>query len=247
MEQESYNEMHDNEDTHWWFVARRLILKKVLDQYFRDKKLGKVLELGCGSGGNIGMLQTYGNMFAMELDDGARKMANSRNICNVKKGKLPNDIPFDDNFDLICMLDVLEHIDDDLATLQSVRDKLNPKGTLLITVPAYKFLWSNHDVVSHHKRRYTKKHLIDIVSKSGLNIQYSTYFNTFLFPVIAAVRIMNKILGKNSGSDVKMSSSFVNSLLKKIFSSEQAFLPTTSFPFGVSILLIAEKAGGDDK
>ena len=125
MKRESYNEMFANEDAHWWFVARRLILKKILDQYYRDKKPGKLLEAGCGSGGNLQMLNTYGNIFAMELNDEARSMANSRNICNVKKGMLPNEVPFDDGFDLICMLDVLEHIDNDLGALQSLKKKLN--------------------------------------------------------------------------------------------------------------------------
>ncbi len=188
------------------------------------------------------MLKAYGKIFAMELDDEARGMANSRNVCDVKKGKLPNDIPFDDDFDLICMLDVLEHIDDDLATLYSVRDKLNQKGKLLITVPAYKFLWSAHDVANHHKRRYIKKQLVDLTSKAGLNVKYTTYFNTLLFPVIVTVRAINNILGKNRGSDIHMPSKLTNNLLQKIFSSEKALLPTTSFPFGVSLLLIAEKA-----
>lgn len=241
MERETYDGMYANEDIHWWFVARRSILQKVLDRYFRNHKPEKVLEIGCGSGGNLQMLDAYGNLFAMELDDEARSMANARNVCNVKKGELPDDIPFDDGFDLICMLDVIEHIDDDLSTLLSVRDKLNQKGTLLITVPAYKFLWNAHDVANHHKRRYTKKQLVDIVSKSGLNIKYSTYFNTILFPLIVAARVMSNVLGKNSGSDVNIPSKFANSLLKTVFSSERALLPAISFPFGVSILLIAEK------
>jgi len=234
--------MYANENIHWWFVARRLILRKVINQYFSENTKGKVLEVGCGSGGNLQMLKAYGDISAMELDDDARKMANSRSVCNVKKGKLPYDIPFDDDFDLICMLDVLEHIDDDLAALQAVRKKLNQKGTLVITVPAYKFLWSAHDVANHHKRRYLRKQLINIVSESGLNVKYITYFNTFLFPVIAATRTINNVLGKKTGSDVDMPSNLVNNLLKTIFSSEQAILPSVSFPFGVSILLVAEKA-----
>jgi len=245
MEREAYNEMYANEDIHWWFVAKRSIIQKVLDHHFRDKKQRKVLEVGCGSGGNLQMLKAYGNISAMEFDDKTRGLANSRNICHVKKGKLPNDIPFDNGFDLICMLDVLEHIDDDLAALQSIRDKLNQKGKIFITVPAYKFLWSGHDVVYHHKRRYIKKQLTGLVSKSGLKVKYATYFNTFFFPVIATVRVLNNILGKNSGSDVNLPSMSVNNFLTKIFSSERTLLPTIGFPFGISILLIAEKAEDD--
>ncbi len=114
-------------------------------------------------------------------------------------------------------LDILEHIDDDLATLYSARDKLDQKGKLLITMPAYKFLWSTHDVASHHKRRYIKKKLVDVASKAGLNAKYTTYFNTLLFPVIATVRAMNNILGKNRGSDIHKASKLENNLLQKFF------------------------------
>lgn len=243
MERESYNKMHLNEEAHWWFIARRLILKKILDRYYRNKKPKKVLEVGCGSGGNLTMLKEYGEIFAMELDDDARNIANNRNICNVKKGRLPEDIPFNDGFDLICMLDVLEHIDDDLAALSSVKEKLNQQGKLLITVPAYKFLWSAHDVACHHKRRYTRKQLINLVLKSGLKVQYTSYFNTILFPVIAAVRILNNIFGGSGSSaknDVNLPPTFVNKFLRIIFSAERLILPAMFFPFGVSVLIIAE-------
>ena len=240
MERESYNDMYIHEDVHWWFTARRSILQKVLNQHCRYNNPKNILEVGCGSGGNLQMLKEYGDLFAMELDDNTREVANRRNICNVKKGVLPNDIPFDDRFDLICIFDVLEHIDDDLATLKSLRKKLNQKGTLFITVPAYMFLWSAHDEANHHKRRYTRKQLIDIVSESGLSVTYTSYFNTILFPIIATVRIINSILNKKTGSDVNLPSKAVNNLLKKIFSFEKTLLPTISFPFGVSIILIAK-------
>lgn len=245
MEREAYSEMNANEDIHWWFVARRSIIKKVLDHYLRNKEKREVLEVGCGSGGNLQMLKAYGNVSALEFDDEARGTANSRNICDVRKGELPNDVPFDNGFDLVCMLDVLEHIDDDLTVLKSIADRLNAGGKLLITVPAYEFFWSEHDVVYHHKRRYIKRQLTRRVSKSGLKVKYATYFNTLLFPIVATVRILNSTLRKNSGSDVSLPSMPVSNLLAKIFSSEQVFLPTISFPFGVSILLIAEKAEDD--
>lgn len=239
MERKTYDEMYASEDCHWWFVARKLVLQKIIGQYLQNKKPSTVLEVGCGSGGNLKMLSTFGQISAMELDDEARDMANKKNLCQVKKGKLPNELPFENGFDLICILDVLEHIDDDLAALQALKAKLNQQGTLLITVPAYQFLWSAHDVASHHKRRYSKQQLMQVIAKSGLTIQYITYFNTLLFPVIAAVRIMHNILGKTTGSDVSMPSKFVNNALKTIFASERFLLPNISLPFGVSILVIA--------
>ncbi|WGK70338.1 class I SAM-dependent methyltransferase [Candidatus Haliotispira prima] len=226
--------MHDHEDSHWWFSARRKIIQKILDRYFQDDNGNSVLEVGCGSGGNLRILSQYGNISALEYDDESRNLANNRKICTVKKGKLPQNIPFDTNFDLICALDVIEHIDDDLATVRALSSKLNPNGKLLITVPAYMFLWSGHDVANHHKRRYTQRELRNIASKSGLRIIYSTYFNTILFPVVAAIRWINNILGLNSNKsegDVRMPSSLTNKLLEAVFSLERTVIPYISFLF----------------
>ena len=112
---------------------------------------------------------------------------------------------------------------------------------MLITVPSCKFLWSEHDVALHHKRRYGKKELMGLVQVSGFKIIYHTYFNTLLFPVIAAVRSLKKINGKECGTDVSMPSKFVNLLLTAIFSGERFLLPRISLPFGTSILMLAEK------
>lgn len=196
--------------------------------------------MGCGTGGNLKLLSTYGQVSAIELDDHGRALANKRKICEVKKGWLPSNIPFEKNFDLICMLDVLEHIDNDLLALKSLRKKLNQNGRLLITVPAYQFMWSQHDVVHHHKRRYLKKQLIETLKQSGYKILYTTYFNTFLFPVIAGTRFINTVCRSRENTDVYMPSKYINKLLVRIFSSEQVFIPKISLPFGVSILMLAE-------
>jgi len=241
MEKETYIEMNNNEDRHWWFVARRRIVKKVLDYFLKQKANREVLEVGCGSGGNLEMLSYYGKLSAFEIDDQARCMANSRNITLVKKGELPKGIPFNGDFDLICLLDVLEHIDDDVGSIKALSASLKPDGKILITVPAYKFLWSNHDIVNHHKRRYLLRHLLKIIKASGLNVVYSTYFNTLLFPVIFITRIINNIVSTKVGSDVNKSPTMVNSILLSIFSSERLLIPRFFWPFGVSILVLAEK------
>jgi len=241
MEKAAYIEMYLNEDRHWWFVARRKIIEKILSCYFQDKRERKILEIGCGTGGNLELLSTYGKLHAIEIDDKALAMASKRGFGHVVKGSLPDDIPFNGDFELICMLDVLEHIDDDLGALESVRKRLNPGGKALITVPAYRFLWSEHDVVLHHKRRYEKKELIELVQKSGFRIIYSTYFNTLLFPAIAVIRFMKKVHGKERGTDVSMPDKAINSLLTAIFSAERFFAPWISLPFGTSILILAEK------
>ena len=240
MEAEYYKEMYAVEDHHWWFVARRAILKKILDRFYRRRESSRVLEIGCGSGGNLDLLENYGRLSAMELDDGARALAASRNICPVRSGWLPDDIPYDENFDLICMLDVLEHIDDDLAALQAVGERLDEAGVLLLTVPAYRFLWGRHDIVNHHKRRYTIKELAGVSVKADLKVRYVSYFNTFLFPVVAVSRLLENICRKE-GSDLNMPPVFLNHFLAAVFAGERLFLPELSFPFGVSIVLVAGK------
>jgi SAM-dependent methyltransferase len=241
MDKTAYVEMYHNEDLHWWFVARRKIIEKILTCYLNDTKERKILEIGCGTGGNLKLLSAYGNVYAVELDDDAVAMACKRGVCQVAKGSLPDDIPFEGVFDLICMLDVLEHIDDDRGTLEVIGEKVNPGGKILVTVPAFRFLWSEHDVALHHKRRYDKKQLMEILQISGFRIIYHTYFNMLLFPVIAAVRSLKNIYGKECGTDVNMPSRLINILLTAIFSSERFLMPHLTFPFGTSILLLAEK------
>lgn len=239
MKREAYQEMFDVEDRHWWFVARRKIIRKILDSCF-DDHARSILEIGCGTGGNLALLSGYGTVHGVELDEEGLSLANSRKICQVKKGALPDSIPFKQAFDLICLLDVLEHIADDQTALQAAKSKLTPGGKILITVPAYNFLWSAHDVELHHKRRYNKKELTALLRKTGFTVQYSTYFNTFLFPLIAAARIGNKLFKRTEGTDVTMPTGMINSALTHIFAGERAFLPGFSLPFGVSILALAE-------
>jgi len=233
--------MYCVEDQHWWFVTRRMIIKRILDTLLNYSITPDILEVGCGTGGNHELLSLYGNIHAFEVDDAARDLANKRNICSVKPGSLPEDIPFTKAFNLICMLDVLEHIDDDLAAIKAIVGKLKKNGKILITVPAYMFMWSSHDVALHHKRRYTKKQLTGVVQSAGLEIIYSTYFNTYLFPLIVLVRILKNLFGKKDSTDVTMPSKLMNNLLKKIFYSERLFIPRMSLPFGISILIMAEK------
>jgi len=233
--------MYCLEDQHWWFVTRRMIIKRILDTLLQNSDIHDILEAGCGTGGNLELLSSYGNIYAIEINDEARDLANKRKICSVEPGSLPQNIPFKKDFNLICMLDVLEHIDDDLAAMKAIVDKIKKKGKLLITVPAYMFMWSSHDAALHHKRRYTKKQLTSVVQAAGLEIIYATYFNTYLFPLIALIRILKNLFGKKDGTDLKMPSKVMNNLLKNIFYSEIMFIPKMSLPFGISILVMAQK------
>ncbi len=140
--------MNQLEREHWWFTARRQILDRLL--CYADLPVGAlILEAGSGTGGNLAMLQRYGKVHAMELDESARELARSKNLdVLIEPGRLPGEIPYGDQlFDAIVMFDVLEHIDEDQATLEAIMARLKPGGRLVLTVPAFSSLWSNHDVI----------------------------------------------------------------------------------------------------
>ena len=236
-----YLEMHANEDHHWWFVARRRIVERVLDRLPPVGGRPRVLEAGCGTGGNLALLAKYGELHALELDAEARRLANQRGIVAVAEGHLPDGIPEPGPYTLICALDVLEHLRDDGAALRALANELAPGGRLLVTVPAYRFLWSHHDVVTHHERRYLRPELTARVEAAGLRVLHASYFNTFLFPVIWAVRAIHRLLRRRGGSDVRMPSPLANAVLTSVFGAERRLVPRMRLPFGVSILVVAEK------
>lgn len=248
MRADIYVAMAQVEDRHWWFRARRAICRHVLDRA-NIPKGANILDAGSGTGGNLGMLSEYGTVFAMEMDEQARALASSRNIVKVEEGMLPHSIPFaPQQFDLAAMCDVLEHVDEDYETLVALGKRLNPGGRLLITVPAFQFLWSQHDTLHHHKRRYRLGALKALVERAGYKVTFASYINFWLFPLIAVMRLLDRLFGPKAAdakaeenAELTLPPAPVNAFLEKVFSSERLLLDRIGLPFGVSILLLAQK------
>jgi SAM-dependent methyltransferase len=245
MDKDFYFQYAAVEDKHWWFVGRREILNRVICQ-LKLPENAKILEAGCGTGGNLRMLSRHGQVAAMELDEIACQFANQRQVTEVRLGSLPHRIPFTDEYDLIVAFDVIEHLDDDNSALLALRSHLKPGGYLVITVPAYKFLWSHHDDINHHKRRYRLQGLISVVRKANFTLRYGSYFNTLLFPLVAGVRLLQKLLrienkSNGSSSDLALPSQPINQFLSILFASERHFMGKIRLPFGVSALIVAQK------
>ena len=241
MEHKLFHQMSQLEEVHWWFVGRRAILDALIKRLALPNH-ATILEAGCGTGGNLAMLNHYGKVSGIEYDTIARELSVRRQIGTIVAGCLPNILPFrEQQFDMVALFDVLEHLKEDIASLKALRSRLKSNGWLILTVPANPWMWSDHDVVHHHKRRYTLRHLCRVVKTAGYQITYVSYFNFLLFPLIAAIRISQKWQGKQEErSDLTLPSKFLNSVLTLIFSSEKyAVANRVSIPFGVSLILIA--------
>jgi len=242
MENKIFQKMLKLESSHWWFVARRKIIQRAINNLDLPRNI-RILDAGCGNGDNLSLLSTFGDLVAFEKNEYALKTAKSKKIGEIYKAELPDKLPntIKTNFDLIVLLDVLEHIDDDSKSLTTVRKLMNNKGIILITVPAFQWLWSEHDVIHHHKRRYSKSELREKLDSSGFRIKYISYFNTLLFPFALVERIGQKIFSPSNPEILELPNNKINFLLEKIFSLEAIFMNKISLPFGLSLVAIAEK------
>ena len=243
MEKHVYERMAALEQEHWWFVARRAIVGDVISRLPLPATGARILEAGCGTGGNLAMLSQFGRVSALEPDDDARAMARRKSGLDVREGALPHDIPFPrDHFDLVVALDVLEHVKEDGEALRALLARLKPGGHALITVPAFPFLWSRHDETHHHHRRYTMGRLRKTIEEAGGTALRVTHFNTLLFPLVAGVRLMQRATGLGGGNDDRMPAPAVNALLRAIFGSERWLLRHGNPLPGVSLLAVARRS-----
>jgi SAM-dependent methyltransferase len=181
MERVVYDQMAELDERHWWYKARREVLAALIRRLAPLPPGGQILEIGCGTGHNLPMLSGFGHVDALELDDAMRGLAEKRLGREIMRAPLPEiaDVP-DRRYDLIGAFDVIEHIDDDHAAVASIATKLKPGGKFVMTVPAHAWMWSAHDVVNHHKRRYSKRSLKALITGSPLHLDRVGYFNSLL-------------------------------------------------------------------
>lgn len=241
MERQVFDRMAELDGQHWWYVARREILAEVIAREAKLPPKARILEIGCGTGHNLAMLQRFGEVEAAELDPEARALSERRLGKPVHDAGLPALVDqVDGQFDMVALLDVLEHIEDDRGALDAVKRLLKPLGVLLLAVPANPWMWTAHDVAHHHHRRYRKREIAALAKEAGFRIELLSPFNTLLFPPIAAVRALGKVTGKEE-SDDRLPSPAVNRLFKGVFGLERHLVGRVPLPFGVSLLAVLRK------
>lgn len=237
---QAYVAVHIEEDRqHWWFRGRLRVLLAALRAALPRRPL-RLLELGCGTGNVLRALGEFGEAVGMEPDE--RLIAAARpDGLDVRRGTMPADLVVPEGWaDVVLLLDVLEHLADEAAALATARRALTAGGTLVVTVPAFAWLWSAHDRALGHRRRYTAGQLRHVVERAGFTVTRATYFSTLLFPGFALIRWLKRDRGAEA-HDLRRPPSAVNALLERCFAAERHLVPRVRLPFGSSLLLIARR------
>ena len=244
MQQHTYAIMDRVEDKHWWFVGRRAILESfmrgIVDKLGEPRSGRRILDVGCGTGANLEMLSQFGNAEGVDVSDDALDFCRRKGL-TVQKG-LAETLPYgDESFDVTTALDVVEHLDDDIAGLKEMYRVTRRGGYSLIFVPAFMWLWGVQDDISNHRIRYTKKQIVERLEKAGFTVERATYANWTFFAPILAGRTLMKLTGIKPESENNVNVSALNGIFGKMFSAERFWLKNFSFPFGVSIVVVAKK------
>lgn len=244
MEATAYKEMADAEDSHWWFCGRRAMAEELL----RKTKLSsqpRILEIGAGTGGNIPMLEKFGDVTGIEMEPEARSIALDKTGYAFLDGHLPDGLPpLETGFDLVCMFDVLEHVNEHEAALDTVHSLIGKDGYLLMSVPAHQWLWSRHDEYLHHFRRYSRKGLKGTLQQHGFEIERLTFTNMSLFPAAVGARVVDHVTdpdGKKPSTGAQAPSGPINNVMKALYTSEKHVLRHVNLPVGLGLMALARK------
>jgi SAM-dependent methyltransferase len=245
MEKELYSKIYQIEKDHWWYAARRAIIFDWVFRLLEPYPPTRILDVGCGTGYNVEYMNAngYPDVHGLDMAPEALSFCLSRGLNKVVAGDL-TDLPFaNESYEMVTALDILEHLDDDGKGLRELLRILKPGGILILFVPAFQFLWSLQDEVSHHCRRYTVNELGRKIRYTGFEITKISYANSLLFPLVWVGRILLKFLRNRVSiiSEADLSPDWSNKILERIFATERSLLRRVNFPVGVSILCVCLK------
>ena len=234
------------EETHWWFISKRNIIlyliEKLLPKTNANREDCQIADLGCGCGATLKALSRKYRVFGMDSSDHAVKFCSEKGL-SIQRGELPHDIPYEKNkLDAVLLLDVIEHVTNDREAVKEAFSLLKSGGILICTAPAYQWLWSMHDEMHHHKRRYSKKDFCRLFELSDAESIVCGHYNAFLFPLALLERLTSKFLRrKRPRRTIHQFPGALNSILEKIFSLERFILQKVPLPFGLSLIGVVRK------
>ena len=245
MEAKEYQTLFEVETTYWWHVGRQNIidsfLRRAYGYIFQPNR--RILDVGCGTGATMQHLQQFGVVTGIDFAAEALQFCHQRGEKNVQQMDATHMTFAPESFDLVTAFDVLEHLDD-VAALRQIHKVLKPEGYLLLTVPAYMFLWSDHDRALHHLRRYTRPEIESRLRETGFKVRRSSYLITTFFFIIVAFRILNRICPNKTKPKTSylMLPRPLNAFLTGLLRIEAKLVNHMSFPFGTSVMVLAKKS-----
>lgn len=236
--------LYKAEQSHFWFVNRREVIRRVFQKYVGLQM--QLIEIGAGTGNIAQMLSQMGYPISVgEIHAVGLHYAKSYGIQNLYQFNLL-EAPFVEHFDGVAMFDVLEHIEHDHDAIRNVALMLRPNGLVILTVPAHSWLWSQDDIIGHHKRRYTRSSLSQVLTDNGFEVLHISYFFIAILPLLllrTLIRNANKPIPKQLNKEIKMNK-LLNFILHQVTQFENRWLPDVKFPFGGSLIAVARKMGG---
>jgi SAM-dependent methyltransferase len=239
MQPNEIEKMHRLEERHWWFQGKKLLVQRFLAS--AGIRGGRVLDIGCGTGMFLKVLASYGSAYGVDVS--AQALAYSRGKVAADLTLAAGDrLPFPEgSFSLVSLLDIIEHAEDDLAVLREAYRVCRPGGAALVTVPAFAFLWSSHDLAHDHKRRYRLPELRRVGVAAGFTVERISYTNFFIFPLVLAKRKLLPVRDQLAGSDLTETPGLLNSTLLALYRLEACWLRYANFPWGVSLQMLLRK------
>ncbi len=230
------------EDWHWWYRVRRDILDQVLARVPLDRDRALILDVGCGTGGSSLALSRHGRVVGLDAAMQSFRISMDRPYTHRAVGRAES-LPFrEEAFDVVAALDVLEHLDDDVAGAREVRRVLKPGGRAVVFVPAFNALWRKNDDFSHHRRRYTRPLLERTLDAAGFTVEDSGYFNMLLLPAQVAGTIAERLFPRAVASfEYSERPSLANRLLERTFRLELPLLRRRGLPLGTSVFCLARR------
>jgi len=245
VEIEEYEKMYNLEGSYWWFVGKRRIARNLIEEFVPLNQREAILDVGCGTGATMCFLDHYGRVYGIDISEMALRFCQERHLSGLSRASALR-LPFaDSSFSLITAFDVLYHeeVVDDLTALREFHRACKEGGSVLISEPAFNFLWSWHDVAYHSKRRYVASELKSKLEKVGFQVVKLSYSNALLFPFIFAFRMWKRLsrLSPEDHSDLKPLNPYLNKAMLAVYNLEASLVCKTRLPVGSSVVCVARK------